>query len=75
MKKIYCEKCGYKIFKSDKEYCPRCGARVHSYSEVKDMQKNQTIKTLTIILLVIIFILCIIWSYALLMNNNSILMR
>lgn len=72
MKKIYCEKCGYKIFNSNKEYCPRCGSRVHSYSEVKSMQKNETIKTLIIILLVIIFILCLIWSYGLLVNNNAV---
>ena len=71
MKKIYCKKCGYKVFDSDAEYCPRCGARINDFHEVQNIEKNR--KTRNIILIALILI-CItiagVFSYAMFFNEQ-----
>lgn len=53
MKKIYCRKCGYKVFDSDTEYCPRCGTRLNDYAEVKNIEKNRKTRNILLVCLLI----------------------
>ena len=71
MKKIYCRKCGYKVFDSDSEYCPRCGARLNDYSEVMNIESNRKTRRILLIVLAIVVIASIlIVSSTFIMNNN-----
>lgn len=71
MKKIYCRKCGYKVFDSDTEYCPRCGTRLNDYAEVKSIESNRKTRKILLTLLVIVVIASIlIVSSTFIMNNN-----
>ena len=72
MKKIYCRKCGYKVFDSDSEYCPRCGARLNDYSEVKNIESNRKTRRILLIVLAIVVIASIlIVSSTFIMSNNN----
>ena len=71
MKKIYCRKCGYKIFDSDTEFCPRCGTRVNDYQEAQKIEKNRrTRKILLIILVIAIIVSVLLVSSEIVMKNN-----
>jgi len=56
MKKIYCRKCGYKVFDSDTEYCPRCGTRLNDYAEVKSIEKSRKTRNILLVCLLIVVI-------------------
>ena len=56
MKKIYCRKCGYKVFDSDTEYCPRCGTRLNDYAEVKSIEKSRKTRNILLACLLIVVI-------------------
>ena len=60
MKKIYCKKCGYKIFDSDTEYCPRCGSRVNDFYEVQKIEKDKKTRNILLIALAIVIIASIL---------------
>lgn len=53
MGKIYCEKCGHKIYDTKDEFCPRCGTRLQSYREVQKAGRNKKIRNTILILLII----------------------
>lgn len=71
MKKIYCKKCGYKVFDSDAEYCPRCGARINDFHDVQKIENKRKTRN---ILLIVLIITCItiagIFSYAMFFNEK-----
>ena len=71
MKKIYCKKCGYKIFDSDTEYCPRCGSRVNDYAEVKSIEKSRKTRKILLTILVIVVIASILLLAGATINKQS----
>lgn len=72
MKKIYCKKCGYKIFDSDSEYCPQCGTRLNDYAEVKSIESNRKTRRILLIALAIVVIASVlIVSSTFMMSNNQ----
>lgn len=71
MKKIYCKKCGYKVFDSDAEYCPRCGARINDFHEVQKIEKTKKTRNILLIALILICItIAGVFSYAMFFNEK-----
>lgn len=71
MKKIYCKKCGYKVFDSDAEYCPRCGARINDFHEVQKIENKRKTRNILLIALILICItIAGVFSYAMFFNEK-----